>query len=62
MRTLSMVKLLRIVFIKIERIQNENKTNKNEKKGVQHEDFPAHHSTTLAQARLTAEFWWDPVH
>jgi hypothetical protein len=19
-------------------------------------------STTLAQARLTAEFWWDPVH
>ena len=21
-----------------------------------------HPSTTLAQARLTAEFWWDPVH
>ena len=21
-----------------------------------------HPSTTLAQARLTSEFWWDPVH
>ena len=32
--------------------------------GVQHKDFQevTHPSTTLAQAHITAEFWWDPVH
>ena len=31
---------------------------------MQHEDFPevTNPSTTLAQARLTTEFWWDLVY
>ena len=35
------------------------------KKEVQHEDFPrgiTHPNIALVQARLTVEFWWDPVH
>ena len=43
------------------RLNNERK--KEQKIGVQHEDFlgGTNPSTTLAQICLIAEFWWDPV-
>ena len=40
----------------------KNKLNKKEGCNTRTSQEVTHPSTTLAQARFTAEFWWDPVH
>ena len=42
--------------------QNTKKKYKKKCNTTTSQEEVTHPSTTLAQARLSAEFWWDPVH